>query len=130
MSPAHAHTDRERAAALAGVFQAARLVTRVARHGDAPTGALEASLASVLQLDAESVTGTVRPGDRIFLYTDGLGQGVGGGFASGEAWRAAFAEALAACSGLPLDLSVSELSRRLLGSAAPKDDVLLLGLAV
>lgn len=55
MSPARAHTDRDRAIALAGVFQAARLVARVARHGDAPTGALEASLSSVLQLDAESV---------------------------------------------------------------------------
>ena len=69
MSPARAHTDRERAAALAGVFQAARLVTRVARHGDAPTGALEASLASVLQLDAESV-------EAVFGSAAGIAEGL------------------------------------------------------
>ena len=69
MSPAHAHTDRERAAALAGVFQAAYLVTRVARHGDAPRGPLEASLASVLELDAASV-------EAVFGGTAGVAEGL------------------------------------------------------
>ncbi|MCU0934908.1 MAG: high frequency lysogenization protein HflD [Gammaproteobacteria bacterium] len=50
-----AHTDRDRGIALAGVFQAAHLVSRVARRGLAEASALEASLASVLALDAESV---------------------------------------------------------------------------
>lgn len=82
------------------------------------------------ELEAEPVHGTVRPGDRIYLYTDGLGQGIGGGHATGDIWRDAFAGAVAACSGMGLAEAVAELPRCLLGGSAPKDDVLLLGLEV
>ncbi len=82
------------------------------------------------QLDAEPVTGVVRPGDLFFLYTDGLGQGVGGGHAAGQAWSAAFAGAMASCAGMPLAAAVPALASNLLGGAAPRDDVLLLGLEV
>lgn len=82
------------------------------------------------EFDAEPLAGSVRPGDRIFLYTDGLAQGVGRGHAIGEPWRNAFAEALARCQGLPLVAAVPELAQRLLDGVAPADDVLLLGLEV
>ena len=45
---------RERALALAGLMQAAALVHRIAHSGSADGAALEASLASVFRIDAES----------------------------------------------------------------------------
>lgn len=80
------------------------------------------------QLDVEPVTGTVSAGDRIFLYTDGLAQGVSGGLAVGDAWSAAFEAAMADCEAKPLDEAVPALTQKLLGMAAPSDDVLLMGL--
>ena len=77
-----AHTDRDRGVALAGVFQAAHLVSRVARRGLAEASALEASLASVLALDAESVEavfgGTAGVSDGLRVMRQQLGSGAGG----------------------------------------------------
>ena len=48
-------TERERCIALAGVFQAAGLASRVARLGVADSDAMESSLYSLFQVDAASV---------------------------------------------------------------------------
>ena len=48
-------TERDRCIALAGVFQAAGLASRVARHGMADSDAMESSLYSLFQVDAASV---------------------------------------------------------------------------
>lgn len=48
-------TDNERLIALAGIYQAAYLTQQVARRGMADTEALEASIYSLFQTDAESV---------------------------------------------------------------------------
>jgi high frequency lysogenization protein len=48
-------TRRDRAIALAGVFQSAWLVERIARHGSIDSAPLCASLRSVFQLEPESV---------------------------------------------------------------------------
>ena len=49
----HSHTDR--ALAFAGVFQAAALTRDLARQGNVPGSALEASMHSIFQLDAPDV---------------------------------------------------------------------------
>lgn len=82
------------------------------------------------EFDAEVQTGAVLPGDRFFLYTDGLAQCVGGGHATGEAWRAAFAGAVDAGSALAMEAAVPALFRSLLNGVVPVDDVLILGLEV
>lgn len=48
-------TEQDRCLALAGIFQAAALASRVARRGVAETAAIEASIHSLFQLDADSV---------------------------------------------------------------------------
>lgn len=48
-------TERDKCVALAGVFQAAGLASRVARHGMADSDAMESSLYSLFQVDAASV---------------------------------------------------------------------------
>ncbi len=48
-------TERDRALAIAGVFQAAKLASQVARQGMADSGAVEASINSLLQVDASTV---------------------------------------------------------------------------
>ncbi len=76
------HSDRDRGIALAGVFQAAHLVSRVARRGLAEASTLEASLASVLALDADSVEavfgGAVGVSDGLRVMRQQLGPGTGG----------------------------------------------------
>jgi high frequency lysogenization protein len=47
--------ERDRCIALAGVFQAAELASQVAHKGMADTDAMEASIHSLFQLDADSV---------------------------------------------------------------------------
>ena len=48
-------SERDRCIALAGVFQAAELASQVARRGMAETAAMEASVYSLFQIDADSV---------------------------------------------------------------------------
>jgi len=48
-------SERDRIIALAGLFQAATLVVGLARRGSIPTAPLEASIHSLLQVDAPSV---------------------------------------------------------------------------
>ena len=47
--------ERDRCIALAGLFQSAELASQVARRGIADTAAMEASVHSLFQIDAESV---------------------------------------------------------------------------
>ena len=47
--------DRDKAIALAGVFQAADLATQIAHRGMADSDAMEASIHSLFQIDADSV---------------------------------------------------------------------------
>ena len=49
------HNDTDRTLALAGLFQAVDLVNQVARRGVVDQDALETSIRSILQLDADSV---------------------------------------------------------------------------
>jgi len=49
------HSETDRAIAIAGVFQAARLTQQVAREGRPESAAATASLESVFRIDAESV---------------------------------------------------------------------------
>jgi len=49
------NSERERCIALAGLFQAAELASQVARRGIADTAAMEASIHSLFQVDADSV---------------------------------------------------------------------------
>lgn len=49
------YTDTDRALALAGVFQAGALTRDLARGGNAPSGAMEASTQSIFQLNAPDV---------------------------------------------------------------------------
>ena len=48
------HDDNERTLALAGVFQAARLVRDLARHGRADEQAMAASIGSLFAFEPES----------------------------------------------------------------------------
>ena len=45
-----------------------------------------------LTVDFASVEGRLNPGDRFYLYTDGLADGVNGGLATSPAFRAQLAE--------------------------------------
>jgi len=49
------NSERERCIALAGLFQATELASQVARRGIADTAAMEASIHSLFQVDADSV---------------------------------------------------------------------------
>ena len=62
-------TDRDRAVALAGVFQAASLVAQVARRGVADAQAMLATLESVFVLDPDTV-------EAVFGGTTSLAEGV------------------------------------------------------
>jgi len=48
-------SDRDRCIALAGMFQAAALVSNIAHHGDTDQDATKASIYSLFQIDAQSV---------------------------------------------------------------------------
>lgn len=48
-------TDQDRLLSLAGIFQAASLVDHIARHGMADSDALETSIFSIFQTDADNI---------------------------------------------------------------------------
>lgn len=49
------YTDEERTLALAGIYQAAKLVQQVARNGQASSAAIESSLETLFKFDSNSV---------------------------------------------------------------------------
>ena len=68
----------------------------------------------------------VRPGDRFFLYSDGLIELAG----VHEAGLRKLTEACRATAREPLDLAVRTMRRELLDGLTPQDDLLLLGVDV
>lgn len=56
-----AHDNHERVTALAGIYQAAACVTRIARTGNADTAAMEPCIYSLLQVDADDVAAVYGP---------------------------------------------------------------------
>ena len=68
-----------RTLALAGVFQACRLVQQVARHGEADRPALAASIQSVFALDAPSVEAVYGGTHALDLGLETLGRVLGAG---------------------------------------------------
>ena len=50
------HTDKERTLALAGIFQSAQLVKKIAREGSCSNAALESCLETLFKFDAATVT--------------------------------------------------------------------------
>ncbi|EFL49497.1 response regulator receiver modulated serine phosphatase [Solidesulfovibrio fructosivorans JJ]] len=72
----------------------------------------------------------VAPGDRLYLYTDGLIERFGPG---GKAREQGLAELLAACAsvaGRPLEEAVDAVMRGVLDAGRPADDMVLMGIEV
>lgn len=69
---------------------------------------------------------SVQPGDRLFLYSDGLIE-MGGSRAEGTG---RLEEACRATAGLPLASAVSSIVETMCDGSEPQDDILLLGVAV
>lgn len=82
------------------------------------------------ELDVEVLAGPADPGDRFFLHTDGLAEGVGTGYVTDMGFRAAFAAALERSASQPLDDAVRGMAREFACGCAPLDDVLLMGVEV
>ena len=88
------------------------------------------------EVEFASVEGGVMPGDRFYLYTDGLADVVGavdglsGGMATSTVFRAKLAEACQCTGNMHLPDSVRSIITELVGGFAPGDDVVLLGVEV
>jgi len=79
----------------------------------------------------EPATLSVAPGDRLFIYTDGLIEGFGEEKMTREEGLARLAEACAAHRGLPLAQTVEAIHAALAGPGKPRgDDTILLALEV
>lgn len=79
------------------------------------------------EVDFASMEGCLSPGDRFYLYTDGLADGVNGGLATSLRFRNLLAEACQRTRGVQLSESVRDMVTELVGEAALGDDVVLLG---
>jgi len=88
------------------------------------------------EVDFASIEGSILPGDRFYLYTDGLADVVGGadgmsgGMATSPAFRAKLTEACQRTGNMPLPDSVRSITTELVGASTPGDDVVLLGVEV
>ncbi len=82
------------------------------------------------ELDMDVLAGRTAPGDRFYLYTDGLADGVGTGYVTDVAFRARLAEALELGAEQPLEQAVQGMADRFTCVERPRDDVLLLGVEV
>jgi len=82
--------------------------------------------------DVEFVTrqGAVQAGDRFYLYTDGLADGVGKGFFTSAEFRERMTTACANSTALPLAEAVETIAADFCGAARLTDDVVLLGVDV
>lgn len=76
--------DRDRALALAGVFQAVTLVERVAREGEPDAALLDATLAPLFRFDAVDVPAVYGGVDQLALGLAALQQALDGPRASGD----------------------------------------------
>ncbi|MBU1040594.1 MAG: SpoIIE family protein phosphatase [Proteobacteria bacterium] len=74
-----------------------------------------------------SAEGRLRQGDRFFLYTDGLAEGINGGLATSALFRAKLLDVCAQTSDLGLPDVVRRMVTTLVGESALGDDVVLLG---
>jgi len=127
LTAVHLYVDRARgtyALSVAGhppvlACQASEPVSFIDLPGS-PLGLFEA-------VDFASVEGRLNPGDRFYLYTDGLADGVNGGLATSPAFRAQLAEACTRNAPAPLPESVRRIVTELVGESALGDDVVLLG---
>lgn len=76
--------DRDRALALAGVFQAVALVERVAREAEPDSALLEATLAPLFRFDATDVPAVYAGAANLTLGLASLERALGGPRASGD----------------------------------------------
>ncbi len=87
-------------------------------------GAFETVFFQPVELEAS-------PGDRFFLYTDGIIEGFGDRKKNRDQGLEQLLEACAATAGLPIDRAVDEIVNRISpAGSAPQDDLLLLGVEV
>jgi phosphoserine phosphatase RsbU/P len=78
-----------------------------------------------------SLERTVAPGDRIFLYTDGLVERFGPNATSRGQGVAALMENCRRTAGMPLDAAVAAITEAVLGGRhQPEDDIVLMGIEV
>jgi sigma-B regulation protein RsbU (phosphoserine phosphatase) len=110
--------------------------------GHPPVLAQQEGAASLLDLDGsplgffEDVTfssrqGSVRPGDRFYLYTDGLAEGLGLGLVTGGRFRDRMTASCMAAADSPLAVAVETVAKGFMGAAGrPTDDIVLLGVDV
>ena len=80
-------------------------------------------------IDLAVIEGQATPGDRFYLYTDGLAENAGL-YVTSESFAASL---LASCRHnaiVPLDSAVVNLVRDMTGEQKPTDDVLLLGVEI
>lgn len=109
--------------------------------GHPPVAAQQGGAVSLLELDGtplgmfEDVAftarqGLVRPGDRFFLYTDGLADGVDRGFVTSEQFRQRIVQSCARMVALPLAQAVETIAADFCGAERPTDDVVLMGVDV
>ncbi len=81
-------------------------------------------------VEFSSVEGRLTPGDRFYLYTDGLADGVKGGLVTSGAFRDLLAGVCRQTRRAPLADAVRGIVTELVGGAALGDDVVLLGVRV
>ncbi|OGR34517.1 MAG: hypothetical protein A2051_08160 [Desulfovibrionales bacterium GWA2_65_9] len=82
------------------------------------------------EVEFASVEGRLRPGDRFFLYTDGLADGVSGGLATSRMFRSRLCEVCTRTGPLQLSEAVRHIVTELVGDGTPGDDIVLLGVEV
>lgn len=81
-------------------------------------------------VDLPGREGRLAAGDRFYLYTDGLADGVSGGLVTTGAFRNLLAGAITRTRENPLVDAVREIVMELVGEATLGDDVVLLGVTV
>jgi len=73
--------------------------------------------------------GPAAPGDRFYLYTDGLAENAGH-YVTGEGFRASLLRSCEHNAVMPLDNAVVNMMRDMTGEQSPVDDIVLLGVDV
>ncbi len=82
------------------------------------------------EVDFSSAEGRLSPGDRFFLYTDGLADGIdggNGGLATSRTFRTQLCAVCRQTGPLQLSEAVRRIVTELVGECVPGDDIVLLG---
>ncbi|MDP3428246.1 MAG: SpoIIE family protein phosphatase [Humidesulfovibrio sp.] len=127
LTAVHLQVDRARGTYALSVAAHPPVLACLAGAPPVPIDLVGSPLGLFDDVDFASAEGRLRQGDRFYLYTDGLAEGVNSGLATSPVFRARLLDVCSQTSGLRLPDAVRRMVTDLVGESALGDDIVLLG---